>query len=78
MQTFVVVKPADDRITALRARTLSEKGPAVDTKRVLDRDEFEDTLTGVFALRLDAGRIERLWTLASAQHEAFRQARAQP
>jgi N-hydroxyarylamine O-acetyltransferase len=78
VQTFVVVKPADDRITALRARTLSAKGPAVDTKRVVDRDGFEDALISVFALRLDAGRIERLWTLACAQHEAFRQARAQP
>jgi N-hydroxyarylamine O-acetyltransferase len=78
VQTLVVVKPADDRITALRARTLSERGPAVETKRVLDREQFEDALTGLFALRLDAGRIERLWALACAQHDTFTQARARP
>jgi N-hydroxyarylamine O-acetyltransferase len=75
VQTLVVQKPYDDRIVTLRSRTLSEKGPAVDTKRVVERDEFGAVLRDVFGLVVDAGRHQRLWTLAAAQHEAF-QARA--
>jgi len=59
----------------LRSRTLSRRGPAIDEKRVLDRDEFGDVLRDEFGLAVDAGRLQRLWTLAAAQHEAF-QARA--
>jgi N-hydroxyarylamine O-acetyltransferase len=75
VQTLVVQKPYDDRIVTLRSRTLSSKGPEVDDKRVIERDEFGDVLRDVFGLVLDAGRLQRLWTLAAAQHEAF-QARA--
>jgi N-hydroxyarylamine O-acetyltransferase len=75
VQTLVVQKPYDDRIVTLRSRTLSSKGPEVDDKRVIERDEFGDVLRDVFGLALDAGRLQRLWTLAAAQHEAF-QARA--
>ncbi len=75
VQTLVVQRPTDDRVVTLRSRTYSEQGPSVDLKRVLDREEFEAVLREDFALTLDAGRIERLWTLASTQHEAF-QARA--
>jgi N-hydroxyarylamine O-acetyltransferase len=70
VQTLVVQRPRADRIVTLRARTLTERGPAVDTRRVLDRGEFADAL-GALGLRLDAGRRDRLWTLACAQHEAF-------
>ena len=75
VQTLVVSKPYDDRIVALRSRTLSEKGPFVDTKRVLERDEFGAALRDVFGVVVDARQRQRLWTLAAAQHEAF-QARA--
>jgi N-hydroxyarylamine O-acetyltransferase len=75
VQTLVVQKPYDDRIVTLRSRTLSRRGPSVDEKLVLGRDEFGDALRDVFGIELDAGRLQRLWTLAAAQHEAF-QARA--
>lgn len=75
VQTLVVQKPTDDRIVTLRARTLSQKGPEVDSRRVIERGELGDVLRGVFGITLDAGRLQRLWTLAAAQHEAF-QARA--
>jgi N-hydroxyarylamine O-acetyltransferase len=68
VQTLVVQRPRADRIVTLRSRTLTERGPAVDTRRVLDRGEFDDCLAG---LHLDAGRMDRLWELASAQHAAF-------
>jgi N-hydroxyarylamine O-acetyltransferase len=75
VQTLVAQKPYDDRIVTLRSRTFSEKGPDVDTKRVVGREEIGDVLSDVFGITLDAGRLQRLWTLAAAQHEAF-QARA--
>lgn len=71
VQTLVVQQPKDDRIVTLRSRTLSEKGPAIDAKRVLDRDEFPAALRDVFGLVLDDGRAQRVWALAAAQHEAF-------
>jgi N-hydroxyarylamine O-acetyltransferase len=72
VQTLVVQKPLDDRVVTLRARTLSEKGPTVDAKRVLDtEDAFGATLRDTFNIRLDAGRVARLWDRARAQHEAF-------
>jgi N-hydroxyarylamine O-acetyltransferase len=75
VQTLVVEKPYDDRIVTLRSRTLSVRGPDVNTKRVLEREELGGVLRDEFGLVLDAGRLQRLWTLAAAQHEAF-QARA--
>jgi N-hydroxyarylamine O-acetyltransferase len=75
VQTLVVQKPYDDRIVTLRSRTLSRRGPAIDEMRVLERGEFGDVLRDEFGIALDAGRLQRLWTLAAAQHEAF-QARA--
>jgi N-hydroxyarylamine O-acetyltransferase len=71
VQTLVVQKPYDDRIVTLRSRTLSRRGPLMDEKRVLDRDEFGDVLRDEFGLVLHAGQLQRLWTLAAAQHEAF-------
>jgi hypothetical protein len=42
---------------------------------VIGRGELGDVLCDEFGIALDAGRLQRLWTLAAAQHEAF-QARA--
>jgi len=71
VQTLVVQKPYDDRIVTLRSRTLSRRGPEIDEKLVLERDEFGDALRDVFGIAVDAARLQRLWTLAAAQHEAF-------
>jgi N-hydroxyarylamine O-acetyltransferase len=76
VRTLVVQRPTDDRIVTLRSRTFSETGPEVDAKRVVDREEFAALLHDAFGIRLDGGRRERLWTLATAQHEAFQAARA--
>src|SRR5262249_28825091 len=70
VQTLVVQRPRADRIVTLRARTLSERGPAVDTSRVLEEAEFGDVLADL-GVRLEAGRRERLWDLACAQHSTF-------
>ena len=43
---------------------------------MLGREEIGDVLSGDFGITLDAGRLQRPWTLAAAQHEAF--ARAPP
>jgi len=69
VQIFLAQRPSDDRIATLRARTLSEKGPEVAWKRVLDREEFAAELRGRFRLVLDDARVERLWARACAQHE---------
>jgi N-hydroxyarylamine O-acetyltransferase len=66
VRTLVVQRPYADRIVTLRSRTLSVRGPTIDTKRVLDRAEWE-----TFLPVLDPPRVERLWELACAQHEAF-------
>jgi N-hydroxyarylamine O-acetyltransferase len=72
VQTLVVQKPLEDRVVTLRARTLSEKGPQVDVRRVLaDERAFATTLRDTFNITLDAGRVARLWKRACAQHEAF-------
>jgi hypothetical protein len=42
---------------------------------VIDRDEFGPLLLGEFGIALDGERLERLWSLAAAQHEAFTAAR---
>ena len=68
---LVVQSPRDDRIVSLRARTLSEIGPSVDTKRVVSRDEFLAVLADVFGIGVSGARLERLWSLAAEQHEAF-------
>ena len=71
VRTLVVQQPREDRIVTLRARTLSEVGPSVDSKRVLDREEFEAALRDVFGITLDGARLERCWARAFSQHEAF-------
>ncbi len=72
VRTLVVQRPYADRVVTLRARTLSEKGPAVDVKHVVaDEAAFARTLKDTFDISLDAGRVGRLWAAACAQHEAF-------
>lgn len=72
VKTLVVQKPMADRIVTLRSRTLSSLGPSVDTKHLIaDRDEFASTLATVFGLEVTGERLDRLWTQAAAQHEAF-------
>ena len=71
VRTLVVQRPCPDRIVTLRSRTLSEVGPALDTRRVLaDAGELAEALDG-FGIRLDGARLARLWAGAEAQHEAF-------
>jgi N-hydroxyarylamine O-acetyltransferase len=72
LRALVVQQPRVDRIVTLRSRTLSERGPEVDDKRVLDsRDELAATLRDVFGIALAGERLERVWALVDAQHEAF-------
>jgi N-hydroxyarylamine O-acetyltransferase len=71
VKTFVVQSPQPDRIVTVRARTLSAIGPTVNSKRLLEREEFAPTLRSEFGLAVDGERLERLWELAVAQHEAF-------
>jgi N-hydroxyarylamine O-acetyltransferase len=71
VQTLVVQKPGFDRITTLRARTLSAVGPTVDSKRVVaDVSEFSSVLSSL-GVCVSANRVGRLWRAACAQHEAF-------
>jgi N-hydroxyarylamine O-acetyltransferase len=71
VKTFVVQSPQPDRIVTVRSRTLSAVGPDVDAKRVLEREEFAGALREEFGVVVGGERLERLWTLAVAQHEAF-------
>ena len=72
VKTVVVQKPSADRITTLRARTLSVVGPAVDTKHVVASvDEFSSTLSTVFGIEICGERLERLWSQACGQHEEY-------
>jgi N-hydroxyarylamine O-acetyltransferase len=76
VKTLVVQSPREDRIVTLRARTLSSIGPAVDEKRVLEREEFAAVLRATFGITVAGERLERLWSQAAAQHEAFVGARS--
>jgi N-hydroxyarylamine O-acetyltransferase len=72
VQTLVVQSARADRIVTLRSRTLSSIGPSVDEKRVLaDRDELASVLLDVFGITLRGERLERVWSQAVAQHEAY-------
>jgi hypothetical protein len=56
----------------LRARTLSSVGPGVDDKRVVENfADFTGVLRDGFGIGVGGSRLERLWTAARAQHEAF-------
>jgi N-hydroxyarylamine O-acetyltransferase len=71
VKTLVVQSARPDRIVTLRARTLSAIGPAVDTKRVIERAELAPVLRDEFGITLAGERLERLWQQAVAQHETF-------
>ena len=72
VRTLVAQRPLADRIVTLRSRTLSAIGPEVDDKRVVaDRDDLAATLRDVFGITLTGERLDRVWALAAAQHEAF-------
>jgi N-hydroxyarylamine O-acetyltransferase len=72
VRTLVAQQPREDRIVTLRARTLTEYGPTVDSRHVVsDMDEFASVLAGVFGLHMGGSRLERCWMLAVAQHESF-------
>ncbi|RKQ87934.1 N-hydroxyarylamine O-acetyltransferase [Solirubrobacter pauli] len=74
VKTLVVQKPGVDRITTLRARTLSVVGVDVREKHVVaDEAEFFAVLASEFGI---TRRDPRLWSLAYAQHEAFTAAAA--
>lgn len=75
VQTLVVQRPADDRITTLRARTLRVDRPDGREERVLDdREDLGRTLEalGIDAVALGPRRLTRLWDAACAQHAAYR------
>ena len=71
VNTLVVQTARRDRIVTVRSRTLSAIGPTVDTKRVLEREEFAPVLLDEFGVTVSGERLERLWARAEAQHEAF-------
>ena len=71
VKTLVVQQPAVDRITTLRARTLTVVGPSSDTKFVVDRPDFPDILRERFGITVGGERLERLWRKAVEQHEGF-------
>jgi N-hydroxyarylamine O-acetyltransferase len=74
VRTLVVQRPGPDRITTLRARTLSVVGPGGDEQRVVaDEAEFWTVLRDTFGI---TRRDPRLWALAVAQHDAFLAARS--
>jgi N-hydroxyarylamine O-acetyltransferase len=74
VKTLVVQRPHPDRITTLRARTLSVVGPAHASKHVVaDEAEFYAVLAGEFGV---TRRDPRLWPAACAQHDAFLATRA--
>lgn len=72
VQTLVVQRPGDDALTTLRARTLSVTTPHGTTKRVLDDEgDLRRTLHATFGIAVADAELARLWTQASAQHEAW-------
>jgi N-hydroxyarylamine O-acetyltransferase len=80
VQTLVVQRPLRDRIVTLRARTLTERGPAHDTTVVLASEaELADLLRAVFGIdpaALGPQRMAHLWRRAAEQHAAHRPAPA--
>jgi N-hydroxyarylamine O-acetyltransferase len=75
VQTLCVQRPADDRFVTLRARTLTELGPAVDLRSVVsDRAAFTSVLRDTFGIDVAAlgqERLGRLWRAAWRQHDAY-------
>lgn len=72
VKTLVVQRPEADRIVTLRSRTLTARGPAIDSRRVVEsRDELAAVLLSSFGITVRGSRLDRLWAAACAQHEAF-------
>lgn len=82
VQTLIVERVQEDRITTLRARTLTTRGPTVGEKDVLpDADAFARTLREVYGIDPDVLDVDRLWAAAEqqhAQHEEAQQGTPQP
>jgi N-hydroxyarylamine O-acetyltransferase len=80
VQLLLANRPRADRVITLRSRTLTERGPAHDSRRVLasagELGEVFGDVFGVDVAALGADRLARLWDRACAQHEAFVAARA--
>jgi N-hydroxyarylamine O-acetyltransferase len=76
VQTLAIQRPYRDRVETLRSRTLTVRGPDVDTSRTLaDAADFTQTLDERFGIDPDAlgpERIARLWARAEAQHDRWR------
>ena len=77
VETLVVERPFDDRIVALRSRTLSVDGPGRRERLVLaDADALAAALWNHFGIDpavLGPERLRRLWDNAVRQHDARRQ-----
>jgi N-hydroxyarylamine O-acetyltransferase len=71
VKTLVLQQPSVDRITTLRARTISVVGPSADTKEVVEREQFPEVLHDIFGVTVRGERLERLWAQAVDQHEEF-------
>jgi N-hydroxyarylamine O-acetyltransferase len=82
VQTLVVQRPFRDHVETLRSRTLTTRGPDVDTSRTLaDADDFARTLDERFGIdpnRLGPERIARLWHRAQDQHDRWRTSAVDP
>ncbi|HWK26768.1 MAG TPA: arylamine N-acetyltransferase [Solirubrobacter sp.] len=72
VRTLVVQRPLEDRIVTLRSRTLTARGPDVNTRRLLtSSDELASALESSFGITVGGPRLARLWELAAEQHAAF-------
>ena len=72
VKTLVVQSPRPDRIVTVRSRTLSAVGPdGRHQARARARGVRADCCATEFGLTVGGERLERLWTRAVAQHEAF-------
>ena len=70
VRAFIVQRPADDRITTLRARTLSVRGPRVEEDQVLPSPEaLAATLLGSFGVALSEEDLAALWRRVCVQHD---------
>ncbi len=80
VQTLLVQQPHDDRIVALRARTLSVDGHGLRERHVLaDEGEFATALDERFGIDPDVlgpERIGKLWARAEEQHATHVRERA--
>ena len=72
VKTLVVQQPSVDRIMSLRARTLSVGRPVRGHDATSSpRAEFAEVLHDIFGITVGGERLQRLWSRALEQHEAF-------